>query len=50
MPASDGGDDFFRVCDPFEGLGMGVVVVEEAVDSGLKIGDRGRRCVSTVVW
>jgi hypothetical protein len=38
MPASDGGDNFIGVSDQFEGLGTGVVVVEEPIDCGLKVG------------
>ena len=38
MPASDGGDDFVGIGDPLEGFGMGVVIVEEAIDRGLKVG------------
>jgi hypothetical protein len=40
MPASDGGDDFVRIGGPFEGFGMGVVMVEEPIDGGLQIGHR----------
>ena len=40
MPAPDGGDDFVGIGDPLEGFGLSVVVVEEAVDGGLKIDDR----------
>src|ERR1700735_537587 len=40
MPAFDGGDDFVGIGDPLEGFGLKVVVVEEAVDGGLKIDDR----------
>jgi hypothetical protein len=32
MPASDGGGDFVGIGDPLECLGVGIVVVEEAVD------------------
>ena len=39
VPASDGGDDFVVVGGPLERLGLSVVVVEEAVDGGLKIDD-----------
>ncbi len=39
MPAPDGGDDFVGIGDPLEGLGVGVVIVEEAVDRGLEVGD-----------
>src|ERR1700677_70385 len=40
MPASDGGDDFVWIGGPFEGFGMGVVMVEEPIDGGLQIGHR----------
>jgi hypothetical protein len=39
MPASDGGDDFVGIGDPVEGFRMGIVVFEEAIDRGLKVGD-----------
>ena len=39
MPAPDGGDDFVGICDPLEGFRLGVVVIEEAVDGGLEVGD-----------
>ena len=39
MPSFDGGDNFVWIGDPFEGFGMGVVVVEEAIDRGLEVGD-----------
>jgi len=39
VPAPDGGDDFVWMGDPLEGFGFGVVVFEEAVDGGLKVGD-----------
>ena len=39
MPAPDGGDDFVGISDPLERLGLGVVVFEEAVDSGLEINE-----------
>ena len=39
MPAPDGGDDFVGIGDPLEGLRLGVVIVEEAVDGGLEVGD-----------
>ena len=39
MPAPDGGDDFVRVGGPCEGLGLLIVLFEEAVDRGLKVGD-----------
>jgi hypothetical protein len=38
MPAPDGGDDFVGIGDPLAGFGTGVVVVEEAIDRGLKVG------------
>jgi hypothetical protein len=38
-PASDGSDDFVGVCDPMEGLRLGIVILEEAVDGGLEVGD-----------
>jgi len=37
--ASDGGDDLVGIGDPLEGLRLGVVIVEEAVDGGLEVGD-----------
>ena len=39
MPSPDGCDDFVWISEPLEGFGIGVVVIEEAVDSGLKIDD-----------
>jgi hypothetical protein len=39
MPAPDGGDDFVGIGDPLEGFGLSVVVVEEAVNGGLKVDD-----------
>ena len=39
MPTPDSGDDFVGIGDPLEGLRMRVVVVEEAVDGGLEVGD-----------
>src|SRR5271155_3975403 len=39
MPASDGSDDFVGVCNPMEGLRLGIVILEEAVDGGLEVGD-----------
>ena len=35
----DGGDDFVWIGNPLEGLRVGVVIVEEAVDGGLEVGD-----------
>ena len=39
MPSFDGGDNFVWIGDPLEGFGMGVVIVEEAIDRGLEVGD-----------
>ena len=39
VPASDCGDNFVGVGDPLEGFAVSVVVVEEAVDGGLKVDD-----------
>ena len=39
MPAPDGGDDFVGIRGLLEGLGAGIVIIEEAVDSGLEVGD-----------
>ena len=39
MPSSDGGDDFVGIGDPLERLRLGVVIVEETIDGGLKVGD-----------
>jgi hypothetical protein len=39
VPAPDGGDDFVGIGGPLEGLRVRVVVVEEAVDSGLEVRD-----------
>jgi hypothetical protein len=38
MPLLDGGDNFVWIGDPFEGFGMGVMIVE-AIDRGLEVGD-----------
>ncbi len=40
MPAFDCGDDFVGVGGPCEGPRLAVMLVEEAVDGRLKIGDR----------
>ena len=40
MPAPDGGDDLIEVGGPDEGLGLGVVLIEEAIDRNLQIEDR----------
>ena len=37
MPASDGGDDFVGIGSPDEGPGLLIVLVDEAVDGGLKV-------------
>jgi hypothetical protein len=39
VPAPDGGDDFVGIGDPFEGLGLGVVVFEEPIDRRLEVDD-----------
>jgi hypothetical protein len=38
-PSPDGGDDFVGVCGPGEGLWLGVVLVEKAVDGRLQLDD-----------
>jgi len=40
VPAPDCGDDFVWVGSPEERLGFAIVLVEEAIDSGLKVCDR----------
>ena len=44
VPASYCGDSFVGVGDPLEGFAVSVVVVEEAVDGGLKLDDASKRC------
>ena len=39
MTSSDRGDDFVGISDPMEGLRLGIVILKEAVDSGLEVGD-----------
>ena len=39
MPAPDGGNDFIGIGSPCERLGLLIVLFEEAVDRGLKVGD-----------
>ena len=39
MPAAHRGDDLVGIGCPYEGLGLLIVLVEEAVDGGLKVGD-----------
>ena len=39
MPASDGGDDFVGIGGPGEGPRLLIVLIEEAVDRGLQVGD-----------
>ena len=39
VPASDCSDDLVRVSDSLEGFAVSIVVVEEAVDGGLKVDD-----------
>jgi hypothetical protein len=38
-PAPDGWDDFVGIGEPLKGLRVGVVIIKEAVDSGLEVGD-----------
>jgi hypothetical protein len=40
VPASDGTDDFVRISGPREGLRLGIVFDDEAIDGGLQIDDR----------
>lgn len=40
MPAPDGGDDYVWIGGPGEGLRCAIMLVEKAVDGGLKVGDR----------
>ena len=42
MPAPDGSDDFVGVCEPMEGLRLGIVNFEETVDGGLEEAPRLR--------
>jgi hypothetical protein len=37
--APDGDDDFVGIGDPLEGFRVGVVMIEEAIDGGLEVGD-----------
>ena len=39
MPAPDGGDDFIGIGGPDEGFWVFVVLIQEAVDGGLKVDD-----------
>ena len=39
MPSSNCGGDFVGIGDPLEGFRAGDVILEEAVDGGLEIGD-----------
>ena len=43
VPASDGGDDFIRISGPDEGLWVGVLLGDKAVDGGLEINERVER-------
>ena len=43
VPTFDGGDDSVAVGGPGEGLGLGVVFGDEAVDGGLEVDDRSDR-------
>ena len=49
MPSSDGGDDFVGIGDPLEGLRLGVVIVEETIDGGLKVGDGSKHAAGPAV-
>jgi hypothetical protein len=40
VPASDGLDYFVWIGSPREGLRLGVVVEDEAIDCGLQVDDR----------
>ena len=40
MPASDGSDNFVRISGPSEGLRLGIVFDDEAIDGGLQVDDR----------
>lgn len=40
MPTLDGCDDFVGIGGPGEGLGLLVVVGDEAIDGGLEVNDR----------
>jgi hypothetical protein len=40
MPSSNCGDDFVGIGDALEGFRARVVIVEEAIDRGLEVGDR----------
>ena len=42
MPSPDGGDDFVWIGGPGEGLGLLIVLFEEAVDRGLQVGERAK--------
>ena len=50
MPSLDGGDNFVWIGDPFEGFGMGVVIVEEAIDRGTLSGCGPFGIPSTSHW
>ena len=39
MPGPDGGDDFVGIGGPCEGFGLLIVLIEEAIDRGLQVGD-----------
>ncbi len=42
LPACNGGEHAFWVSGPYEGLGIGVCVCDEAVDGDLQINDRSK--------
>ena len=39
MPSPDSGDDFVGISGPDEGLGLAIVLLEEAVDGALEVVD-----------
>jgi hypothetical protein len=40
VPASDGADNFVRISGPSEGLRLGIVFDDEAINGGLQVDDR----------
>jgi hypothetical protein len=49
LSSSDSGEDAVGIGGPYEGLGIIVGFLDEAVDGGLEIDSR-RRLVSDAVW
>ena len=39
VPTLDSGDDFVGICGPYEWLWVGILLGDEAVDSGLQVDD-----------